>query len=138
MFHNSYEVNHPNIRYFNVLIQSHCTELLSNTDTAPLAQRTPGISKAVANTGLGRWRGDQQSSQQQLSVTEGNTATAALLWIYKPKRMPLLGVPPAILLGLLRFPLHAGSPEQPDSQPKTYKVCYLPSKSQLSQMFDLL
>lgn len=105
VFHNSHEVNHPDI-YLTLLIQSRCTEWLSNTDTAPLAQRSPGMSKAVANARLGRWRGDQQSSQQHLPVRERDSHSCSL-WIYKPNQTSPLGAPPATLL--------TGPREQPPS-----------------------
>lgn len=129
MFHNSHEVNHPGIVHLTLLIQSRCTESLSNTDTAPLAQRSPGISKAVANAGLGRWRADQQSSQQHLPVREGDSHSCGSTNRTRPHLLELLQ--------LRCSQVCASSPHQPDSR-EPHKAWCPSSKSLLSQMFYLL
>lgn len=58
MFRNLCEVNHTNINYFYLLIQSpHCPELLSHAATAPIAQRSPNTKQNSGKYSAGKMVG---------------------------------------------------------------------------------
>lgn len=81
MFKNLQEVNHLNIRHIYLLIQTHCTELISNAAIASLAPRSLNSKKRGSKYFTSKMQERPKSNQQQLPVLDGSADRAALLWL---------------------------------------------------------